>query len=268
MRFIIFWIFTGLSSICLGQGLSLRDDILYAYEVKQIDEFLERFNNEETAIKKYIRQTEPNAIISRLDMIKSLINRNDSTWNLTLINEFIGHINDQKNPVFLNFVDPEWYAQVDCSVRYLHKDHKVSLILKIEKGLDESLKWVITMASGEFLRLPKDSNTLAFLNPVSQGTDFLGLDKALHDKKYIKNYLPAGYKENQLSIFLNHWKDGTIQLNQVNKITYHFLQIDGYIFKVENFNRKSRNHGWLISSLCKANTIQKAEYKSEILHMN
>jgi hypothetical protein len=268
MRIIFFCILACFCTAGVAQSLSIGEELLFAFEVKQIDEFIERFNNEETLIKEYIRRADPGAVISRTDMLKSLINQYDSTWNLSLINQFIYHVNDREKPVYLHFLDPEWYAEVKCSVRYMNKDQKVTLLLKIERGLDQSSKWVILLATADFLTLPQNSDNASFLNPVSQGTDFLALDKAMADKKNLRNFLPAGYKEDQLSIFLDHWKNGRIALRQVDKITYHFLQVNGWIFTVENFKRQSRNGGWLISAICKADEVQKNEYKTGVLHLN
>lgn len=268
MRFIYFIFCTFIVASAYGQRLSSSEDLLFAFEVKQIDEFFERFNNQETVITQYIRGTNPNASLTRTDLMKSLINRSDTTWNLSLINEFIQQVNRKEAPTYLHFLDPEWYAEIKCSIKYLNADQKVTLVMKIEQDANQSSKWVIEEAIANFLTLPQQTDKSVFLNPVSQGTDFLGLDKALSDKKNIRNFIRAGFKENQLSVFLDHWKNGRIQLKQIDEISYHFLQIDGWIFKVKNYQRRTRNSGWLISSLYKANSEQKKEYKKEILQLN
>ena len=251
-----------------AQHLSNGEDILFAFEVKQLDEFIERFNNEETLIKKYVQNTQSGAVISRTSMLKSLINQGDTTWDIHLISQFIHDIDTRQEPVHLNFLDPEWYAEVHCTVNHQNVDQKVTLIMKVENGNDKSSRWVIANAMGNFLQLPDKTDEKTFLNPVSQGTDFLGLDKALADKKNIRNYLPKNYKEDQLAVFLDHWKNGKIQFRQVDRVIYHFLQVDGWIFKVQNFQRKERNKGWLISALSKATPSQKREYKKAILQLN
>ena len=35
----------------------------------------------------------------------------------------------------------------------------------------------------------------------------------------------------------------------MKKVNFHFFQVDGYYFKLEEFNRAGFNNGWLITQL-------------------
>src|SRR5688500_16491585 len=76
------------------------DESLFAFEVKQIDEFFERFNNQETLIKDYSSEKNPSLNITRKDLILSLFNRRDTTLNAVLIREFINQMDKPEHPLF------------------------------------------------------------------------------------------------------------------------------------------------------------------------
>ncbi len=65
-----------------GQSLSFLSDDNFAFKVKQIDEFMERFNSvESTPIRRYVRERYTLDSISQASLVLSLFNQEDTTWN-------------------------------------------------------------------------------------------------------------------------------------------------------------------------------------------
>jgi hypothetical protein len=238
----------------------------FAFEVKQIDEFIERFDNRSnTLLKEYLKTNYPTTKIERAGLIKGLFNQSDTTWNAIKVNEFITDVTNPSAPVFLSFYDKDWFAEVNCQFVYHGKNVKGTLILQVQPEKDYSSKWVITGIKADFLQLPSCRDSAKSLNPISHGTDFLGLDRALSDKENILNYFSRDYKNDLLTAFIYELKSDALKFKQVNNITYHFLQVDGWIFTIEQFVRNSRNSGWLISTLTKAGAEKKEKYKKDVL---
>jgi len=240
----------------------------FAYQVKQIDEFIERFNNKEnTLIKQYVKKLDTTARFRREHLIKSLFNASDTGWKISEIRQFIQQVSDTSRPVYLNFFDNDWYAEVNCAATYKGKPSKITLILKIQREKDGMSKWVAVSAIADFLRLPVRRDSTTGLNPLSHATDFMNIDLMATDKKNIRNYLPNEYREDVLSVFLYESQNNQLIIKQVNKITYHFMQVDGWIFTVNRFSRQTRNSGWLVSRLQPASAESKQQYAKDKLNL-
>jgi hypothetical protein len=237
----------------------------FAYEVKQIDEFFERFNNESTLIKDYIHNNYDRLEPSREDLLKSLFNLKSKHLRKEVVLNFINRVNDPENPVTLSFYDEDWYARVKCAVVYEERVRDLSLLLRIQQEENGGSKWVVYQVYADFLNTPEGNDPKAFLNPMSHATDFMGLNKAFEDPENLKAYLTSGFQDDQLSKFAIEMQNNKITFQQVEDISYHFLQVDGWIFSVENFQRPEKNAGWLISRLIEADAAEKEEYKQHLL---
>ncbi len=249
-----------------ASGQIFQDEVTanFAHQVKQIDELIERFNNKDkTLIKQYTRRLDTTATFKRENLIKSLFNASDTSWKKDDIIRFIRQVTDPEKPVYLNFFDNHWFAELNCAVSYKGKPSTMTLVLKIQREKDGSSKWIVVSALADFLQLPIRKDTTTGLNPLSHATDFMNIDLLATDKKNIRNYLPSRYDEDLLSVFLYEAQHNQLAIKQVNKITYHFLQIDGWIFTVNRFSRQTRNSGWLVSRLTPVDLTTKRKYVRE-----
>ncbi|QCR21560.1 hypothetical protein [Pontibacter sp. SGAir0037] len=264
-----------ITSPLFAQNYEKEFEALFAWEVKQIDEFIERFNNtDKTLIQQYNRKQDPTKELDREKLIKSLFNAEDRSWNFSEINSFINKVNDNSQPIFLNFYDKDWYAKVDCAVSWKGKAEKATLILRIDRQANGASKWMITGVQANFLstpasadfRMPASQDTTITLNPVSHATDFMSLDQALKDKTNLGNYFAKPAQRNaMLSVFMNECLQNRLTISKVNHISYHFLQVDDWVFEIKQFNRQTRNSGWLISKLIKASPEEKELYRAQVL---
>jgi hypothetical protein len=64
--------------------------------------------------------------------------------------------------------------------------------------------------------------------------------------------------------FIQALEKGELEYVQVNKVTYHFLQVKGWAFTVQQFVRQDKNSGWLISKLTKADEGTKEHYPQKL----
>lgn len=242
-----------------------RQEEIFAYKVKQIDEFIERFNDEGTLIKDYVFNEYDLLEIKRKDLILSLFDLKNKGFKQDEVNQFLDCVNDPEKPVRLSFFDDDWYARVKCVVEYENREEELNMLLRIQKEKDGASKWVVHQVYADFLRVPEGNNPKAFLNPVSHATDFMGLNRAFEDPENLKAYLSSSFQDDQLSKFAMEMQNDKITFQHVEDISYHFFQVDGWIFKVENFQRPDKNSGWLISSLVQANKQDKEVYRQNLL---
>jgi hypothetical protein len=246
----------------------------FAFQVKHLEEFFERFNDVKTTyLAQYIKNKYPGVSIDRPTLIKGLFNNEEKNWDTDQLNEFVNQVTDSVTPILLDFYSGEWFAETLCKCIYKGKVINVRIILKILGNEHDGSKWLLESAHAADIDLESDSmpsgiilRSKKFINPLSHITYFAGMTKALNDRKHIYDYLDSGFISSSSSRkFLNVLLRKKLTYEYVKKITFHFLQIDGWVFTVNEFNRESVNSGWLISSMQKALPFEKITYKEKLL---
>lgn len=241
----------------------------FVLEVKQIDEFIERFNFEdETLLRTYFTEKFPEEEVTHEDLLRTLFDHEKPNWDIEIIQRFTRQVVENATSDRLAFLSENWYAEARCEILYNGKSESVVLLLQIEQAGLGASKWVIRQIDADFLQIPKEVNSQKSLNPISHGTDFMGLDKAFSDHNNLRNYLNNGFAIDEMSVFTHEVQKGKITFQQVNAITYHFLQVDNWIFTVDQYLRTGSNSGWLISDLIPATLEDKELYKVKILHLD
>ena len=270
LRIIGTFVFILSVELTYGQSISFLSDENFAFKVKQIDEFIERFNSAETAqIQQYVREHHALDSLSRTSLVLSLFNQEDTTWDQQNIRMFVSDVLRPSSPATINFYDQGWYVELNCMGRYKGKDEPFTLVLSLEvMKRSRGAKWVIESVSADFLGIGRSQDYRRALNPASYGNNFVDLSEALQDTSNIRNYLNLRRQHSQLLVFLNELHQKNLIFKQINQITYHFLQIDDWIFKVRDFNRDTPNSGWLISELLRVNDRQKLQYQEKVLYLN
>jgi len=279
---------------CVGLGTMARcqDQEAYTAEtfalhVKQVDEFMDRFNfRNNTLLLRYARQNYPDLVLDRKVVLKSLFNK-FITWQPEEVNSFIADVSDSLRPQFVKFHNKEWYAYINCTVMYEGKKRYLDLVLKVERTKNGASKWVIVSAMAPFLNYtPKYDSTrmfipkyhgvdlrdstyekIKFLHPMSHGIDFMNLDEVFTGTEDFKQYLWTGDLSEEVTTLLEKLKTPGLKYVQVNKVSYHFLQLRDWIMVIEYFNRGSNNSGWLISNIYRAGPPEKRIYKRDYLNI-
>lgn len=241
------------------------------HEVKQLDQFIGRFNlNENINGNKYPEEYKDSAkvhlssfVSARKKILKSLFDFENFKNDTDLIKRFINDVSESSG--FISFSDNNWFAEVKTTVLLNGNEKNARIILQIEKNSKDEYKWVIKGVKADFLDF-SSKKTEDFINPMSHETYFINLKKAFENKNNVIQYAYKGFKPDELSIFLYLISQNKIQLKQINSIRYHFLQIDNYIFTVDFLNRSAFNSGWLISHLMETNASQKIKYLENTLN--
>ena len=163
----------------------------FIYEVKQIDEFFERFNDDDNSFvrqvyaKYHIRYN-----LNRTKLIKSLFNYETKSWNAEDIDRFVNTAVNEQHPEKLDFYGDYWYAEVNCKFQQNETVIDITLVLKINADNMKRSKWVIAGVRSKSLKkiyqkvviaAPKDASK--FINPASHANNLLSWREHLMIKK-------------------------------------------------------------------------------------
>jgi hypothetical protein len=249
----------------------------FIYEVKQIDEFFERFNNDTASfIRNVYRKAQMKFQIDRAALIKSLFNYKTKNWDTTIINDFVASVTDPQNPCNLDFYGENWFAELECKFKYNTNPITIPLILKVVKVNQKGAKWVIAGVGTSAVRVPITINKMPAsknfhkcIGPSSQAANFIALKKAFEDKDNLSNCFDESFFDRLNAMeFYNALLNNELEFMYVKSIKYHFLENDGWIFLVEYFPREDLNSGWLINYVKRATPEEMNAYKRKLLGYN
>jgi hypothetical protein len=280
IKYLTLFLLIFFSAICAGQSMFspnivFQDDKNFISEVKQLDQFVKRFNNEEDILtgneksKKEIVKEKENIIEFqeyRKRLLSSLLNHKDSNLLNKLTIDFINFTCDEANHIFIRYSDDNWFATINCKIIYKEKPKNLILTLRIDGDYKIGFKWVLVGANADFLNIEATrKDTTKFIGPMNHELGFMDLLKVFDDSKNMPEYTSKQFMPDGLSILLFLVKTKEIKYLKVDSIRYHFLQIENWIFTVDYFNRYEINSGWLISSIIKTNDTDKLRYKKTVL---
>lgn len=246
----------------------------FIYEVKQIDEFFERFNDDDNSfVRKVYAQYHVRYNLNRAKLIKSLFNYETKSWNAEEIDRFVNAATNTQHVTKLDFFSNDWYAEAKCKFQQNGTPVDVTLILKIDTDSLMRSKWVVvgvksnltgSSSSGATIAPPKDRHQ--FINPASHANNFIELEKAFEDKENLADYFDGSFFKRSKGLgFYDALFHGSIKFLYVKSIRYHFLQMDKWVFTVEYFPREALNSGWLISSLQNIPVSEVEKYRKALL---
>ncbi len=261
----LFLLFFSMNNCFAQLSDSLINERLYN-EVKQLDEFIERFNYKQDI---HGNKISPNFSIPRVQYIASLIEANyilrASKASLATYRNFIDTIANPSHPFLIKFAEKDWYAQASCQIIYKNQIKDLDLLLKIEQAPNKTTRWVIIGVKSDFLPLPSRSDDSSlYITPNSHETNFIDMRKNLEKKEQVAHYTQKDFQLDAFSIFLFEIYNGNLKIDFVKKITYHFLQLDNWFFTVDYFDRNISNSVWLISKIGRLN-ITKEQYIKQLL---
>jgi len=223
-------------------------------QVKQLDEFVGRFNYEKDF---YGNKINPQFVqqFPRGKYISLLFNNQDkriiqnSAEYFSSIENFIKEVTTGKEQYIAKY-STQIYAVTTCKLFYKGKEVKATLILNREVT-ENYAKWVIRKVDASFLNLPEKGKTSNSLPPDSHETDFISLKKSLDKKNNFSSITQKPFQYNQLSTFLFLISTGELKFQYVEKLKYLVLDMKGWAIAVQEYKRDSENSGWLISNISK-----------------
>lgn len=225
----------------------------FDYNIKQIDEFILRFN-----LKELLIQPNQSNNYER-DNRTLLFDRKFYLDNSQNINEFLEAI--EKQHTILSFYDSTWYAIAKCNVTFQGKKDKITLILRTEKVKDDIYKWSITDAKGSILELtPKTKSDKLRLLPTDNEVNFIALQSVTTaNAQNITLYNEKAHVNDRLSVFNCLVYNKLLKIDNVQELSYCFNQVKGYKFLVKDFTRDEKNAGWLIYDVQKIKVKERNE---------
>lgn len=245
-------------------GFSEDETVLYTMN-KQVGQFVRRFNMEEDPYGKRLAEDDPkyhnNGL--RQDVLLMMFDTYNPRTSGKLKQYFIDDVTSDEDPVYLNFLDKNWYAEV--SATFLANGDEVNIILYLtleEENLGS--KWIISNVYYSYFPnlFPYTDDSVHqqyFLHPQSHELDFMNLRRALEDPAHIELYASNNYKPDFLSLFFYQMKKGQLKFKAINSVKFHFFQIENWYFELSFFNRNDTNSGWLISNLKFVNNEEKKD---------
>jgi hypothetical protein len=258
-------------SVCKAQTAPAIGDekTLYA-ETKQLNQFIRRFNNEETIQGERLYVDKDSLYrnpVNRKKYLSILFDNNNSLITDNLKKNFVNDIDNKSKPQYLEFHGGNWFSQANCTVNYKGREEKAIIFLHLQEEKQGS-KWVIEKVEFEPLTeqfKKNDNDTIHFMHPLSHEIGFLPMYRAFTEhKNIIQQYTAQEYEPDQTTLFLYEVKKGNIQFKSVDEVKFHIFQLTNWYIEVSNFNRTGYNTGWLISKLVKANEKEKATLKQFI----
>ncbi len=280
LKFLLFISFSICQHRLFSQVYSNNDDAKekhFIYEVKEIDEFFERFNDDPNSfIRGVYKDHHVKFNIDRQRLIRSLFNYENRGWDSVMINAFISDVTRKKKPVYLDFYGNNWYAELTCRFKNNASFIEIPVIMQIEMTQNKGSKWMIAAVGASTLKSKAVVTGMApskiktkFIPPTSHGTNFVSLKRAFEDRENLSSYFESLYvKRSNMLAFYNAVLNREIEFMEVIKIKYHFLLADKWIFTVEDFPREALNSGWLINDMQKVSSSGMENYRNKLLSGN
>lgn len=274
---LVFAILIASISVVSGQGIgspgTIKDDGRFAASTKQVNQFFRRFNAEESVdgtVRLYPGDPNYHNVQLRQGFITILFDNQTSSISKELKDDFIKTVLSPVYPQYINFHQEGWIAEVEAEFTFKGKRESTTLILKLQPermGYEWVIDAVIFPPFKNLFNKPVGEEK-DFLHPLSHELDFMNLRKAFQDSNLPEAFTETSFKPDYLTLFLYEMKQNNIRFETVKDVKFHFFQIDGWYFEVNQFNRPGFNTGWLISNLVKLNigdkeTILKYIYDQE-----
>ncbi len=247
-------------------GFSEDESNLYAMN-KQVGQFVHRFNMEEDKFGKLLLKTDDKYRNNELrnKILPGMFDNHNPRTSGNLKKYFVSDVTNEDNPVFLNFLDKNWYAEVSATFEVNGTTENIVLFLTLE---EENLgsKWILSNVyfrnfSVLFPKTDPTEQRKHFLHPQSHELDFMNLHKALENSEYVELYASTYYQPDYLTLFFYLMKTNQIKFKKIDNVKFHFFQIENWYFELSFFNRNDSNSGWLISNLI----YVKEEDKQELI---
>lgn len=261
-KFSLVFLFLCILAVSNGQGItdhSATNEEAFKFRVKQLNEFIDLFNNNVDFESRGISLKESQSI-SRETVISSLLNMSDPRLDQEggeyskeyeeTAKEFISVV--ANNNFIISKSSEDIYALATTTGTFKKQAVKFNIILQQELVGKNMLKWVISNVDADFLEFLKDDTiNLRFLPPSSDELDFIELRRALNDVDYLDQYAYRDYSYDPLSVFFYFLNNGDLKIETVPEVRYMLFDIPGWTIELSDFNRTSKNSGWLISNLSK-----------------
>jgi hypothetical protein len=250
--FLIFLSFNSLFAQNEEDKSRLSDN--FKHNVKNIDDFIDRFNNvKKISLRDSLNDTTHSSILVSLFDLQdqNLIQNKDSK-------DFVKFISSKK--IYkLNYYDSLWYAIARCQYEYKGNDVIIDIYLKIEMDTNGGVKWVIQDFKSDFLK-SQFNNQNEYINPVDNDLNFVKLGNLLSKGMISKNLIIKDAKYNNYNLYSYLISEKQLKFKYVMSTSYLFMQIPEWVFVLSYKERNDKNSGLLITYVKKMSNEEKNNF--------
>lgn len=267
-RIIMFALLAAVFLAAAGQEVidfTLKRD--FQAQVKSVDEFIARFNGDES--KPGIKNDDAkrrNNIIALFDARMSHEGQPDTTFRRRL-SEFIATCTDWDGR--LAITGNGTCAEAECKIKYQGKMFSVTLLLRREPTAKTGgLRWGITGIRG-LSALGIYSDKRLTISPVDHEVHFLSLKDLFGANRSLVPAMRSSAKEiDDLTMFLTLVMAKAVDFVQVERLRFCFTDVPGYVFRIEDIGREGTNSGWLITQFKEITEEEKPEYRNDMFGLS
>jgi hypothetical protein len=225
----------------------------YYLQVKQFNEFIDRFNYQSdwkgnlidsSFAANYPRQTYLNYLINLAD--ERLTTAIDSNYMETC-NAFISEVTNTTNPQYISLYGGQVIAKALVNITYQGKNQSITIYFAPEVLSDRSAKWVISKVETQCFESMADSLKTYFIAPNSHETSFINLKRLEHLSNPLY-FMPTKIAADNAMLFATEVAAKRLTINNIAKVTY-LISFPNWLITVEEFNRSNYNSGWLIRNV-------------------
>lgn len=233
-------------------------------EVKSLEEFMLRFNGIESkpGIENDTNLRRNNLIcLFNFQMEKGSNSRE----------EFAGRVNEFLDSILMNNVEfrisnSGLWAECACRMKFQGKEKKLTLILQSEEYKEDRYRWAIVGVRGLNELGLYNLDKYYAISPAEHEVHFMGLNNYLNaNPNNAFGYRGKTCKIDPLSVFFTLVRTGEILFELVERQTFHYFDIPGYIITIDEYSRRGTNSGWLISSFDKVSQEEKINRLNKLI---
>jgi len=227
----------------------------YYLQVKQFNEFIDRFNYTsdwkgnlitDDFKTKFPRFQYLGYLFDKEDPRQT--NPSDSNYR-KLCNQFISEVVDSSAPQIISLFSGQVMAKAVVNISYMGKNQNCNVYFLPEVLPDRSAKWVISKVETTCFNSMADSLKTYFIAPNSQETSFINLKRIENLSNPIYFY-PSTVTSDTSLLFMTEVAANRLIIKNIEKVIY-IISFPNWQITVEEFNRESNNSGWLISNIIK-----------------
>lgn len=228
--------------------------------VPSLDVFLNRFNG--TQHNPYAAENFTDYELRKADMALlfdfNYVNQSNNLKGLAM--EFIEYV--ASNNIQLGLLDSLFFIEVACPVDYKGKKSSIRLTIQAKSTSATTYKWVIVNVRGDMLEMA-EKDPRSIIMPHEHSLNFMKMiSKLERNPTTITSFVPDDCISNSLTALCALVSNKLLTLKPIanDGITFHFLQVPGYVFSAKRLMREGSNSGWLITNLERCSAEQKQIY--------
>jgi len=238
--------------------------------IDHVEEFIDRFNYyDDSRFHNYVETYYKGQDVNRKTVVNNMFNRKVSIPD-SVKGSFVAMVTSKERPVYLDIYDALWYCKIPVDVYFESGEMiQISLSLEVQLNADYSIEWAIAGIEGDFFS-DQLKNDQFFIASTSHASFFPELHKGLSEVDVFKQIISDNIRDDYIFQYANLISNDKVERIEIMKdISYHFLQIPGWIMVVKyRALDQSYNTGWLIEKLIPTESFkQKRIYQLEVLNV-